>query len=128
MSLLFTLKYHYRVKSMLMLLFYVGNDLYALDSSRVVEIIPNVSLRKVYQVPDYFAGLFNYRGTIVPVIDLCQLIKKQPSRSYLSTRIIMVNHVGQDNTNYWLGLMAERVTETLNRTDIGLAETGPNVR
>jgi chemotaxis-related protein WspB len=36
----------------------------------------------------------------------------------------MVNYVGQDNINRWLGLMAERVTETLNKPDIDLVDTG----
>jgi chemotaxis-related protein WspB len=43
---------------MLMLLFYVSNDLYAIESSHVVEVIPRVALRKVHHVPDYVAGLF----------------------------------------------------------------------
>lgn len=102
----------------------MGDDLYALDSSQVVEVIPRVIVRKVHQVPDYVAGLFNYRGTIVPVIDLCHLIQGKPSRSYLSTRIIMVNYVGKDNTKRCLGLMAERVTETLNKPDTALVDIG----
>ena len=101
---------------MLMLLFYAGNDLYAVESSRVVEVIPRVSLRKIYHVPEYVPGLFNYRGTILPVIDLCHLIQGSPSRSYLSTRIMIVNHFCSDGTLQYLGLMAERVTETLNRS------------
>jgi len=108
-----------------MLLFYVGNDLYALDSSQVVEIIPKVLLRKVYQVPEYIAGLFNYRGAIVPVIDLCQLIRKQPSRPFLSTRIIMVNYLEPNGVNCWLGLIAQRVTETLNKPDVISVDTVP---
>ncbi len=108
---------------MLMLILSVGDDLYALDTSKVVEIIPRVILRKLHQVPDYVAGLFNYRGMIVPVIDLCQLIQNQPSRSYLSTRIIVVNYVGKDNIKRWLGLMAEKVTETLNQPNIDVVDT-----
>ncbi|HAN73746.1 MAG TPA: chemotaxis protein CheW [Planktothrix sp. UBA8407] len=100
---------------MLILLFYVGNDLYALDSSQVVEVIPRVILRKIYHAPDYVAGLFNYRGAIVPVIDLCHLIQGQPSCSYLSTRIIMVNYITKEKHKRCFGLMAERVTETLNK-------------
>ncbi|MBO3458707.1 chemotaxis protein CheW [Aetokthonos hydrillicola] len=105
---------------MLMLLFYVGDDLYALDSSQVTEIIPRVLLRKVHHVPDYVVGSFNYRGMIVPVIDLCHLIQGNPSRSYLSTRIIMVNYIGKDKTKRYLGLMGERVTETLNKPNTEL--------
>ncbi len=102
---------------MLMLLFYAGNDLYALDSVHVVEVIPRVVLRKIHHAPDYVAGLFNYRGAIVPVIDLCHLIQGQPSSNCFSTRIIMVNCVVKHNTKHCLGLMTERVTETLNKSD-----------
>lgn len=105
---------------MLMLLFYVNNDLYALDSSQVLEIIPRVALRQIPQAPDSVAGVFNYRGRIVPVVDLCRLIQGKSSRAHLSTRIIMVNYVGQDEMLYYLGLMAERVTETLNKPDAEL--------
>ncbi len=108
---------------MLMLLFYVGEDLYALDSSQVIEIIPKVILRKIHHAPDYIAGLFNYRGAIIPVIDLCHLIQGKPSRSYLSTRIIMVNYVDKEHNKRYLGLMAERVTETLNKPDTERVDT-----
>lgn len=81
-------------------------------------------LRKAHNVPDYFAGLFSYRGVIVPVIDLSHLIQGKPSRSYLSTRIIMVNYLDEDHTKRFLGLMAERVTETLNKPDSELTKTG----
>jgi len=98
---------------MLILLFYAGEDLYAIESSHVIEVIPRVSLRKVHHVPDYVAGLFNYRGMILPVIDLCHLIQNTPSRSHLSTRIMIVKQPRQDGLQQYLGLMAERVTETL---------------
>ena len=103
---------------MLMLLFHAGDNLYALDSSQVVEVIPMVVLRKIHHVPDYVAGVFNYRGIIVPVIDLCHLIHGTACRSRFSTRIIMVNYTAKDGGHRRLGLMAERVTETLKRPDL----------
>ena len=103
---------------MLMLLFHAGENLYALDTSQVVEVIPMVVLRKIHHVPDYVAGVFNYRGTIVPVIDLCHLIQGTACRPRFSTRIIMVNYTAKDGGHRRLGLMAERVTETLNRPDL----------
>lgn len=102
---------------MLILLFYVGKDSYAIESSRVVEVIPRVPLRKTHHVPDYVAGLFNYRGKIAPVIDLCHLIQGTPSRFYLSTRIIMVKSANQDAKLQYLGLMAERIIHTLNKVE-----------
>jgi chemotaxis-related protein WspB len=111
---------------MLMLLFYVGDDRYALDSRRVVEVVPTVALKKLHGAPAYIPGLFNYRGHLVPVVDLCQMIQGTPARAYLSTRIVLVNCQLPDIDNgddrnlqkpIILGLMAERVTETLDKPE-----------
>ncbi len=99
---------------MLMLLFYVGPDRYALTCSQVVEVIPLVELRKLYHAPEYMAGLFNYRGSIVPVLDLCDLIQGSGSRNCLSTRIILVKYQQTNQNSRLIGLMAERVTDTVD--------------
>ena len=99
---------------MLMLLFYVGPDRYALSCSQVVEVIPLVDLRKLYHAPEYMAGLFNYRGSIVPVLDLCYLIQGNGSRQCLSTRIILVKYQPTNQNSRLIGLMAERVTDTVD--------------
>jgi chemotaxis-related protein WspB len=109
---------------MLTLLFYLGDDCYALAHDQIVEVIPTVDLREVPRAPDYVAGLFNYRGLIVPVIDLCQLAQGHPCRIYLSTRIILVNYLGKDGSNQTLGLMAERVTETVQQQEKACADPG----
>ncbi|MEA5535717.1 chemotaxis protein CheW [Crocosphaera sp. XPORK-15E] len=98
---------------MLLLLFHLGDEKYAIDSKQVAEIIPQVLLRKLYQAPKYVAGVFNYRGKIVPAIDLCHLIGGYPCRHCLSTRIIMVNYPMPDGTTRYVGLLAERVTDTM---------------
>ena len=108
---------------MLLLLFHLGDERYAIDSTKVVEIIPQVLLRKLYQAPKYVAGVFNYRSKIVPAIDLCYLIGEYPSRHCLSTRIIIVNYPMPDCTTRYLGLMAERVTDTLYKSENELMST-----
>ncbi len=109
---------------MLFLLFHVGDNIYALETSHVVEVIPIVILRKVNRAPDYMAGLFNYRGVIVPVLDLSYLIKGTPSRFYLSTRIIILNYPSGNKTVQHIGLIAEQVTETLNKPNSELVDLG----
>jgi len=113
---------------MLMLLLSVGDDLYAIESAAVVEVIPRVSLRKVHHVPEYVAGLFQYRGAIVPVIDLCHLIRGTPSRFCLSTRIIMVSYPRLDRTPQYLGLVAEKITETFKKPQTELVNSGIRVK
>lgn len=110
-----------------MLLFYVSDDRYAISGSQVVEVIPLVELKKLARSPNYVAGLLNYRGKIIPVIDLCQLLAEQPYRHHLSTRIIVVNYLGEEQTPYLLGLIAERVTETLDIRETDLIDSGIQV-
>lgn len=109
---------------MLMLLFYVGNDRYALAARQVVEVMSLVELKRLARSPKYLAGLLNYRDRVIPVIDLCQLLSGIPSRSYLSTRIIVINYAINKEKSSLLGLIAERVTETLDRQDNNLIEPG----
>jgi chemotaxis-related protein WspB len=112
---------------MLMLLFYVGDECYALSCRRVVEVISLVELKKVVRSPNYVAGLLNYRGKIIPVIDLCQLMADQPYRPLLSTRIIVVNYLSGEDTSALLGLIAERITETLDIQETDLVDPGIKV-
>ena len=97
---------------MLALMFYLGEECYALDADQVVEVIPAVDTRPVPHAPDYVAGLLNFRGRIVPVLDMCQLTQKRNCKRFLSTRIAVVDFTDQDARRHLLGLIAERVTET----------------
>ncbi len=109
---------------MLVLLFYLGDTMYTMKCDRVREVAPIVTLKEVPHSPDYVAGLFNYRGVIVPVIDLRQLIQGIPCKMRMSTRVILVDYVKEDNTPYILGLMAERVTETARRDESAFITPG----
>ncbi|MEH2125493.1 MAG: chemotaxis protein CheW [Nostoc sp.] len=115
---------------MLMLLLNIGNERYAIESRQVIEVIPLVVLKTLPQQPEHIAGVFNYRGRIVPVIDLCQLMRGKASTEYLSTRIILVNYWGSNNTElkapYILGLMTEQVVETLHQSQSKFVD--PNIQ
>jgi chemotaxis-related protein WspB len=51
----------------------------------------------------------------VPVIDLRQFIHKTPCQLRLSTRIILVEYLRQDKTRGVFGIMAERITEAVDK-------------
>lgn len=111
---------------MLMLLFQVNNQRYAIASQHIVEVIPLVNLTKLPHTPEYFASVFKYRGRIIPVIDLCQLMSNQSCKEHLSTRIILINHWDRDATEdsapHIMGLMAQRVIETLQKSDVDFVD------
>jgi chemotaxis-related protein WspB len=99
----------------LLLLFTAGGLLYALDTRHVIEVIPRVALRPMRNQPAHAPGMFNYRGAVAPVVDLCQLIEGSPSSETLSSRVIMVHHPSEPDVPVGcLGLLAEGVTDTLS--------------
>lgn len=112
--------------SILLLLFSAGGPLYAMESKDVVEVIPRVSLRPAVNLPSYVSGLFNYRGVVVPVIDLCFLIQGRASGQNLSSRIIMVTSGDHSGKDHYIGLLSEGVTDTISRPLSAFHDTGLN--
>lgn len=104
---------------MLLLLFHIGNNLCAIDTSKIVEILPMVILRRIQPDRNSVVGVFNYRGRMIPVVDLCHLISDQPSQICYRTRIILVQSAAAARP---MGLIAARVSETL-KISIEDAET-----
>ena len=95
---------------MLFLQLQIGEDSYVLDTERVVEVLPLVRIQPIPGSPPGVAGLFNYRGTPVPVIDLTQLTLGHCAPRRLSTRLIVLRY-----NLYRLALMAEQATGTIQR-------------
>jgi chemotaxis-related protein WspB len=107
---------------MLFLLFQLGADRYALPASLVREVLPLVELKKIPQAPPGVAGVFNYHGEPVPVLDLSEFVLGKPAKPSLSTRILLT-----DYRRHALGLIAEQATETIRRDEADFAETGITV-
>lgn len=102
---------------MLCLLLRLGSERYALDARRIVEVVPMVALRPLPHALPYVAGLFDYRGVLVPVIDLCRLTSPRNCGAFLTTRTVLVDYPDADGRSHILGLLAEQVTETVKLKD-----------
>ena len=113
---------------MLFLLFQLGDDRYALDASRVVEVLPLLNLKKIPQAPRGVAGIFNYHGQPVAAVDLSELTLGRPAGEKLSTRIILVNYADDSGKNHLLGLIAEHATEMIRRNKNDFADAGVKLR
>ena len=106
---------------MLFLMVHLGDDRYVLNTGQISEILPLVHLKRVPQMPPAVAGVFNYRGTPVPVVDLAQLTLGRPAQAHLSTRLVLASYVDTNGDRHSLGMIAERATDTirLNPMDFG---------
>ena len=113
---------------MLILVFGAGQEQYGLEAGKVIEVIPSVPLRGIPHAPCFVAGLLNYRGRILPVIDLLQMIEGRPSKEFLSTRVIIVDCAADGARPRLVGLRAEHVTETLRVEESDLVDSSVRVR
>jgi chemotaxis-related protein WspB len=105
--------------AMLFLKFRIGNESYALDTAQIAEVLPLLEITRVPQAPAGVAGLINYRGRSVPVVDLSELMFGEPARPHISTRLILVHY-----REHLLGLIAEQATEMMRREAGSFADSG----
>lgn len=98
---------------MLLVGFQAAEQSYAIPSRDVIEVIPRVTLRTVPHAPPTIAGLFTYRGSVAPVVDMSRLLGEDSCPDRLSSRILMVRLAlgGRDRI---VGLLAERVTDVIS--------------
>jgi chemotaxis-related protein WspB len=95
---------------MLALIFQVGRDKVAVDVRRVREVVPRVRLSAVNGGPRWIAGVFVYRGRVVPVVDLHRLAGVGECPPHLSSRIVLLPWP-LDAPESLVGLLATQVAE-----------------
>jgi chemotaxis-related protein WspB len=98
----------------LFLQFRVGSERYALRATEVAEVLPRLPLKAIPHAPDWVAGVFAYRGAVVPVIDLSALTFGTQAVARTSTRLVLVHYrADQGSEGRLLGLILEQATDTL---------------
>ena len=95
-------------KKRLFLVFYIGDERYALAATDVVEVLPRLPLKPIAQAPAWVAGVFAYRDRMIPVIDISAMTFGTEAVARTSTRLVLVNYRGQ-----LLGLLLEQASNTL---------------
>jgi len=99
----------------LFLVFQLDQDRYAIEARQVTAVLRLVAPKAVPQAPAAVAGVFDYAGEPVPLIDLSQLALGRPAQARLSTRVIVVPYADGEGRSRSLGLIAEQVVETVQR-------------
>ncbi len=92
------------------LIFHLGQDRYGLSTRQLVRVLPLMALKQLPQAPAYVAGLMNFHGAPVPVIDMGMLACNTRCRPQFDTRILLANFDSSDGSSHLLGLMVERVS------------------
>ncbi|MDD3625934.1 MAG: chemotaxis protein CheW, partial [bacterium] len=102
-----------------LIVFRLGENYFGLEISDVTEIIRIVEISKVPDSPKYLDGIINYRGEIVPVINLKYIFEFDETSYNSNNEIIIVKSGGQD-----FGLIVDNVTDFLSVTGDQVLFTG----
>jgi chemotaxis-related protein WspB len=93
--------------SRVFLLFHVCKERHALEASLVVEVIPLIAITPLPGALTGVAGVINYRGVPVPVLDLAALAWGRRAAGRISTPILVLVYAPKPESRHLLGFVAE---------------------
>jgi len=94
------------------LTFKLDDEVFALDISKVREVLDFTAITKVPRTPDFMRGVINLRGSVVPVVDLRLKFGMCKTEQTVNTCII-ITEVGVDGETTVLGALADSVQEVM---------------
>ena len=87
--------------------FFLSGTEFAISVKHVQEVVnPPENYSSLPLSPDYLLGLFNLRGAIIPVVDICNLLKLKPSENKSDRKVAILELQG-----HCIGLLFDRTGE-----------------
>jgi purine-binding chemotaxis protein CheW len=96
--------------------FNLDDEVFALDISKVREVLEYTTVTKVPQTPAFMKGVINLRGSVVPVIDMRLKFGMSVTEKTINTCVIIVE-INLDGNTTVLGAMADSVQEVFELED-----------
>jgi chemotaxis signal transduction protein len=121
------------------LVFSVQSNVYAIQSSHVVELIWLPELSRIESNSFFVVGYFNFRGEFVPVIDLNLRQGMKTKRYSVNDRILVITegtrkigihindihnviHFTHEKQNISNEIIADKITEGVIQTQFGITQ------
>jgi len=95
------------------LTFKLEDEVFALDITKVREVLDFTSITKVPKTPEFMRGVINLRGSVVPVVDLRLKFGMSKTEKTVNTCII-ITEVTVDGETTILGALADSVQEVMD--------------
>ncbi len=105
--------------------FKLGEEVFAANVSKVLNILEMTKITKVPQAPPYMKGVLNLRGTVLPVIDT-RVKFNLSATEYTANTCILVLDVEIDNESVHVGALVDSVQEVLEIEDKDI-QPSPNI-
>jgi purine-binding chemotaxis protein CheW len=107
------------------LTFKLEDEVFAVDISKVREVLDFTTVTKVPRTPEFMRGVINLRGSVVPVVDLRLKFGLAKTEKTVNTCII-ITEVSVDNETAVLGVLADSVQEVMD-LEPGQIEPAPKI-
>lgn len=93
------------------LTFKLNQEYFAIDAGNVIEILELSTFTIVPNSSEYIKGILNFRGEIVPIINMHKRFKMNDSNN--SAKMIIVINSHSDNSKVLLGLLVDDIRDVI---------------
>lgn len=107
------------------LTFKLEDEVFALDISKVREVLDFTAITKVPRTPEFMRGVINLRGNVVPVVDMRLKFGMTKTENTVNTCIIIVE-IYLDGETTILGALSDSVQEVID-LEPGQIEPAPKI-
>ena len=107
------------------LTFVLDAERYALNVTKVREVLEVTTIHHIPHMPDYMKGVTNVRGKVLPVVDLRLKFGMEEIEDTVDTAII-VTEVGSDEDSLTVGCRADAVDQVIDISDENI-EPAPRI-
>jgi purine-binding chemotaxis protein CheW len=102
--------------------FKMSEELFAINVSKVINILEMSHITRVPKTPSYMKGVINLRGSVLPVVDLRIKFGLPEAENTVDTSIIVLN-IEKEGEIIMLGTLVDAVREVLELKDEDIAES-----
>jgi len=96
--------------------FIVCDELYAVNVTKVLEVLEKQTITRVPNAPAYIKGIINFRGEVVPVFESRKKFNF-PQRPDEHSYVIIVLDLSHDNEVFRIGAVVDRVKDVISIDD-----------
>lgn len=99
----------------------IGNVAYTFPALNILEIIKLTELEYPEKMPSYIAGLLEYHGKIIHIIDLRTILNVETKEYDINTHVLIIKG---NNSDY--GIIADEITD-IKKIDVKIIAPPPNL-
>lgn len=96
--------------------FIISSELYAVNVTKVLEVLEKQNITKIPNAPAYIKGIINFRGEVVPVFE-SRIKFNLPERDENAQNVVIVLDLSKDNDVFRIGAIVDKVKDVISIED-----------